>query len=280
VVTVGNIKPISMVIDQFLIYDEAPIWSVPFGLTLLDTVMIIPDINVLDIGAGGGFPMLELAERFGESCQIYGLDPSEDAFSMITEKIRLKEIRNASIIRGFAEEIPFEDGFFGLITANNGLNNVQDAERTLKECYRVAKAEAQMVLTMNLPHTMIEFYEVFEKILEEQGMYDIIQKMHEHIQEKRKPVETWKGLILEAGFSIKTINVDGFRYRFANGSAFLKHYFIREAFMKSWKSIIHEDLISTVFEQIENRLNKIAEERGELTMSVPFVCFNCFKIGD
>jgi arsenite methyltransferase len=263
--------------DQIIVYDETPLWSAPFGLTLLDTVKMIPGINILDIGSGGGFPMTELAERFGESCQVYGLDPSEDTNRMIMEKIRLKEIRNAMIIKGIAENMPFDNGYFGLITSNNGLNNVEDVEKTLEECYRVAKEEAQMVLTMNLPHTMIEFYEVLENVLEEKGMTNSIRKMKDHIQEKRKPVENWKKLILDAGFSIKTINVDGFKYRYVNGSAFLNHYFIREAFMEPWKAIIPETSTSIVFEQIENELNKIAEEKGELVMSVPFVCFDCVK---
>ena len=207
--------------DRFLVYDETPIWSAPFGLTLLETVKIMPGINILDIGSGGGFPMIELAERFGGSCQVFGLDPSEDSTIMIREKIRLKEIRNASIIQGVAEDIPFEDNFFGLITSNNGLNNVQDIGKTLRECFRICRPSAQMVVTMNLPHTMIVFYEIFEQILEEQEMYDAIWKMKEHIHKKRKPVEYWKEMILDAGFSIKTINVDGFKYRFVNGSAFL-----------------------------------------------------------
>jgi arsenite methyltransferase len=268
-----------MINYQFLVYDETPIWSAPFGLTLLDTVKLASGINILDIGSGGGFPMIELAERFGESCQVYGLDPSDDTNTMIIEKIRLKEIRNASIIKGVVENIPFENEFFGLITSNNGLNNIKDVQKALEECYRVAKAKTQMVLTMNLPHTMVEFYEVFEHVLEEQGMIDTIEKMKEHIYEKRKPVEYWKELILEAGFSIKTINVDGFKYRYANGTTFFKHYFIREAFMKPWKTIIPKKSTSMVFEQIENRLNRIAGERGELVMSVPFVCFDCLKEG-
>ena len=266
-----------MINDQFLVYDETPIWSAPFGLTLLDTVKLASGINILDIGSGGGFPMIELAERFGESCHVYGLDPTEDTNRMIMEKIRLKEIRNASIIKGVAENIPFENEFFGLITSNNGLNNIKNLKKALEECNRVTKAKAQMVLTMNLPHTMVEFYEVYEQILEDHGMNDSIQKMKEHIQEKRKPVETWKEMILDAGFSIKTINIDGFKYRYANGTTFLKHYFIREAFMKPWKTIIPKKSASLVFEQIENRLNRIAGEKGELVMSVPFVCFDCVK---
>ena len=42
-------------------YDDLPLWSAPFGLTLLDTVRMKKHINVLDLGSGSGFPMLELA---------------------------------------------------------------------------------------------------------------------------------------------------------------------------------------------------------------------------
>jgi arsenite methyltransferase len=266
-------------IDQFLIYDELPLWSAPFGLTLLETIRFQSGINILDIGSGAGFPMLEIAERLGNSSKVFGIDPSDVAKNIITNKIRLKGIQNAQIIQGRAEELYFEDGFFGLITSNNGLNNVQDVGKTLEECYRVANNGAQMVLTMNLPHTMIEFYNVFEQVLVEEHLSPFIEKMKEHIQEKRKPVEYWKEAILDAGFRIISINVDGFRYRYANGTAFIEHYFIKEAFMKSWKSIIPEESVPVVFKQIENRLNIIAGEEGELVMSVPFVCFDCIKEG-
>ena len=273
----GSLTIQTMINDQFLVYDETPIWSAPFGLTLLETITMVPRINILDIGSGGGFPMIELAERFGISCQVYGLDPSEDSITMIREKIRLKEIRNASIIQGVAENIPFQDDFFGLITSNNGLNNVQDIGKTLRECFRVCRPSAQMIATMNLPHTMVEFYEVFEQILEEHGLNDAIQKMKKHIQEKRKPVEYWKELILDAGFSIKTINVDGFKYRYSDGSAFFHHFLIRNYFMGPWRSLIPEDKSGEIFRETEQKLNSLAEREGELVMEVPYVCFDCVK---
>lgn len=45
-------------------YDELPFWSAPFGISLLETVRLRPGMNVLDIGSGSGFPMLELADRW------------------------------------------------------------------------------------------------------------------------------------------------------------------------------------------------------------------------
>ncbi len=260
-----------------LTYDDLPLWSAPFGLMLLDTVRMQTHINVLDIGSGSGFPMLELSERMGKTCMVYGLDPSADAIQMITQKKDLRGIEFAKIVKGVAEEIPFPDEYFGLIVSNNGLNNVRDQAASLAECYRVADKPAQMVLTMNLPHTMIEFYEVFEDTLREKGMNEAIGRMHEHIDLKRKPVEFLKELIISAGFNINSIQVDGFKMKYTDGSAFLNHSFIRKAFLENWKAIVPDEMAGSLFATIEEKLNQIAVERGELIVSVPFVCFDCIK---
>ena len=264
-------------LNQSISYDDLPLWSAPIGLTLLDTIRMKSHINVLDIGSGSGFPMLELAERMGKTCMVYGLDPSEDAIRMITAKKEAKGIEFAKIVRGVAEEIPFPDEYFGLIVSNNGLNNVTDQAAVLAECFRVADAGAQMVLTMNLPHTMIEFYEVFENTLQEMEMLEEIIKMHEHIDLKRKPVEFLKELIIGTGFIIKSIQVDGFKMKYTDGSAFLNHFLIRKAFMETWKAILPIGTEDSIFIIAERKLNQVARERGELIMSVPYVCFDCVK---
>ena len=263
-------------LNQFLIYDELPLWSAPFGLTLLDTIQLKKGINILDIGSGAGFPMLEIAERAWKSVRVYGIDPSDDSIVSITEKTRLKNISNAVITKGHAEELPFSDDFFGLIVANNGLNNVQDEMKTLTECFRVLSPGGQMVLTMNLPHTFVEFYDVFEVILKEQGMEAECSILQKHIFSKRKPVEYWKEAILKSGFNIRSINVDGFKMKYTDGTSFLEHSFIRTAFRKQWEAIT---VNPEIMKKIEERLNGIADVNGELHMSVPFVCFDCTKSG-
>jgi arsenite methyltransferase len=270
----GNAEKLMTRLNQFLIYDELPIWSAPFGLTLLDTIVLVPGIKILDIGSGSGFPMLEVAERAGKTSFVYGIDPSEDSIGMITEKIRLKGISNASVIRGIAEELPFPDCTFSLIVANNGLNNVQDEMKVLAECHRVLFPGGQMVLTMNLPHTFTEFYDVYDQILLSRGLTQESGRLREHIFAKRKPVEYWKDKIVKAGFTIRSINVDGFKMRFTDGTAFLEHSFIRTAFRRSWEEVTPDP---GIFREIEEQLNKEASLQGELTMSVPYACFDCHK---
>jgi len=266
-----------MIKDKSLVYDETPIWSAPFGLTLLDTVQMLPEINILDIGSGGGFPMIELAERFGESCQVYGLDPSEETNMMIREKIRLKEIRNASIIQGVAENLPFTDNFFELITSNNGLNNVRDIRKSLYECFRVCTSSGQMVVTMNLPETFSLFYRVFGTVLLESEMNDTVEKMDAHIREKRKSVDEWINFIEEAGFIIRRTIQKSFNFRYLNAGAFFNHFLIRKYFMEHWISLIPEDKTDEIMKETELKLNSFAEHEGELNMEVPYVCFDCIK---
>jgi len=256
-------------------YDDLPFWSAPFGIALLDKVTMKANMNVLDIGSGSGFPMLELAERLGKSCMVYGLDPSGDAIRMINEKKTVRRIENTRVIKGFAEEIPFPDGYFNLVVANNGINNVTDQEKTLSECRRVSDREAQMLITVNLPRTMIEFYDIFKHTLIEKGLNEEVQKMYDHIHNKRKSVEYLKELIEKSGFLIKTVDVDGFKIRFTDGTAFFNHSLIRNAFMGPWKAILPEISIEPVFSLLEQRLNEEATRKGGLIVSVPFACFDC-----
>lgn len=256
--------------EHSLLYDELPFWSAAFGLTLLDTVRYKSGINVLDIGSGSGFPMLELAGRLDGASRVYGLDILPEMVVMVNEKISLRGIRNAEAIVGSAESMPFPDSFFDLIISNNGLNNVSDQKASLKECLRVSKPGAQMILTMNLPHTMHEFYELLREVLEGLGRTDLIRDFEHHIGEKRKPVEYLKQIILETGFDIRSINLDGFKYRFASSEAFFSHYLISRYFKPHWDNLLPLEIINEVYDQVGTML-----DRKEVVMTIPFVCFDC-----
>lgn len=184
-------------------------------------------------------------------------------------------MKNATIINGVAEKIPFEDNYFDLIVSNNGLNNVEDAKLAWAECFRVCCPGAQMVITMNLPETMMEFYSVFEQTLKELGMNSEVQKMYEHILSKRKPLKETKELLENSGFKIVEIAEDSFDLRFLNGSVMLNHYFIRLAFLKSWESVLQPSDVDRVFTILEDELNKRSEKKGQLCLTIPFVCIDC-----
>lgn len=259
------------------IADECPIWSAPFGLKLLDNIKYRKNIKALDIGFGTGFPLTEIALRLGNNSIVYGIDPWLEATERAKKKISFYNISNIIIINCMAESVPLESGTIDLVTSNNGINNVNDINKVLAECSRIMKAGGQFIQTYNLGSTMFEFYNELESVLKEAGMNNEIEAMHLHIHEKRKPLNDMINLMNVNGFIIKAIEHSQFNYRFADATAMLNHYFIRLAFMQSWIKLLPADRVESIFDNIEQRLNKKSELTGGFTLSVPFVLIDSIK---
>ncbi|MFH1197875.1 MAG: methyltransferase domain-containing protein [bacterium] len=260
------------------VIDELPLWSAPFGLSLLDTIKIGKGMKVLDIGSGLGFPMIEIAQRLGESSVVYGIDPWEPANERARKKAAKYGIKNVEVINGAAENLPFENSYFDLIVSNNGINNVSDLLKTLEEIRRVSKKGAQFVFTMNLEDTMIEFYNALREELEIDNDTDAITKVREHIYQKRRPVSEIVDLLQSCDFGINSVKEDIFYLRFADAETMFNYSLIKYWFLGSWKSLVATDKLEDVFERVEMRLNEIASSKNEIKLSVPFISVDCETI--
>jgi len=263
--------------ELIAVIDELPLWSAPFGLKLLETIKLKRGLTALDIGCGLGFPLIEVAQRLGDSSTVMGIDPWKEAIERCEQKIKKYNIPNVKVIEGVAEKMPFEDNYFDLIVSNNGINNVEDMKQSLSECRRVSKPGAQFVLTMNLEETMIEFYDAFEKVLKVNGMHNEVEKMKGHIYSKRKPLDEVKIFLTNSGFQISSVDHDSFSINFVDGTTMFNHYLIKYWFLIEWKKVVNDDDLEKLFEQTENRLNKTAKEMGELQLTIPYVTIDCIK---
>lgn len=265
-------------LDDFIsVIDEVPLWSAPFGLDLLEKIPFKKEMQVLDIGFGTGFPMLEIAQRLGARSKISGIDPWAEAVERVKLKIKMYDIKNVALFTGNAENMPFEQGMMDLIVSNNGLNNVLDIHLVLTECFRVMKPGAHMVFTVNLPGTMVEFYSIFEAVLLSEGLHGSIKKMHAHIAAKRKGTDEWIDLLSSFDLQVNHQEEKSFRLRYADGTAMLGHHFIRLAFIENWKEIIPGDKINLVFQETEKRLNEMSGIKNGLELTIPYVCIVCSK---
>lgn len=256
------------------VYDDTPLWSAPFGLTLLDTVKYKKNINILDVCSGCGFPMLDAAMRFGTICKVYGIEIWEAGVNKTREKISVLNLSNAEIIHGNAQELPFEDEYFGLIISNNGLNNVEDVEKVLSECYRTLKPGGQFTFTFNLPDTMYEFYNEFKQVLEENNMKDELRKVDLHIREKRKTPGEMFDLLCKYKFVVNSSLSYSFGYKFTDAESMINYFIIRDSFLPVWLEILKEDDREKIFTEISKRLN---EKYDTTTLTIPYTCFDCEK---
>ncbi len=259
------------------VIDDLSFWSAPFGLKLLDTVRYKKNICALDIGFGLGFPLIDLAMRLGPSSKVYGIDPWKVGLERARLKLKYTGVNNVELVEGVAENMPFEDNFFDLIVSNNGINNVQDIDKTFSECNRVARIGAQFVFTFNTERTFAEFYDLYRETLKENSLQEYGAKIDAHIYAKRRPLPEIKNILQASGFRINALYEDEFSYHFSDGTSMLNHFSMKLAFLDAWKEIVPVDLQGKVFRQIEEKMNTVAKRHNGFTMRVPFVTVDCEK---
>ena len=257
-------------------YDELPLWSAPFGLLLLERVPLRPDLVILDVGAGTGFLALELAQRCGLHSKVFAVDPWPSGMARLRSRVDFLGLKNVVLMEQDAARLDLADEVVDLIVSNLGINNFENPEAVLHECWRVARPGAKLFLTTNLTGHMAEFYEIFRATLVELGLTNRLPGLNAHIQH-RGTVESVTLLLEQSGFKPQLVTTDSFKLRFADGSALLRHYFIRLGFMGAWKALLPADALEQTFSTLERNLNVQAASQGELALTIPVACFEAQK---
>jgi demethylmenaquinone methyltransferase/2-methoxy-6-polyprenyl-1,4-benzoquinol methylase len=94
-------------------------------------------ISVLDVACGTGDMLRCLKKKLDEKgigAEFYGLDCSENMLEVAKKKVPF-----ARLVPGFAEEMPFGDESFDIITVAFGVRNFSDRKKGIEELYRVLK---------------------------------------------------------------------------------------------------------------------------------------------
>lgn len=260
------------------VYDELPLWSSLAGKLLLDHVPLRKDTRLLDVGCGTGFPLVELAQRLGPSCRAVGIDPWSAATARARQKARVLGIGNVIVVDGDAAAMPFDDDTFSLIVSNLGINNFEDPAAALRECWRVAEPSGIIALSSNLQGHMQEFYDVFQATLEEVGMNESVQRLNDHVEHRATKAGLGK-LLAGAGFTVTRNYESLVTLRFLDGTALLKHAFIRVGFLDAWRGILNQRDAARVLRVLEDNLNERARRQGELKLSIPLAYIEARKPG-
>jgi ubiquinone/menaquinone biosynthesis C-methylase UbiE len=258
------------------VFDELPLWASYFGQLLMKHFPLAPNLNVLDIGCGNGFPSYELAHVLGDSCQITGVDIWTQALDRARAKNEVYGLSNISFVETDAGAMPFEDKSYDVIVSNLGINNFSEPDKVLRECNRVLKENGKLIFTTNLQGHYAEFYDVFREILTQQNLPDALIKLEANIKHRQSETQL-KKLVENNSFEIQKLILDEFQWRYLNGTALFNHSLTRFGFLAGWQSVVPEDKQYTVFDSLEKRLNQIASKQGELTMTIPMAYIEATK---
>lgn len=237
-------------------YDETSFWSARFGALLLEHLELRPDVKGLDVGCATGFPLFELAHVHGPSSHWSGIDPWAEAINRARRKLDVYGLTNVELHVADGANMPFADETFDLIVSNLGINNFDDPPAVLRDCFRVAKPGARIVLTTNVTGHMAEFYDLFREVAPAHA--EAITKQEQH----RGSKESVTRLLEDAGFVMTRTLEDEFHLRFANGTAMFRHLLVG-FFLEGWKSVVDDE---NVYAKLEQRFNAASPLRFRIPM--------------
>jgi SAM-dependent methyltransferase len=112
--------------------------------------------TILDIGCGAGFDLIIAGRAVGAKGKVCGIDITSEMAEKAKDNLKTSGIENSDIRVAGAEEIPFDDNTFDVITSNGVLNLSPLKEKSFSEIYRVLKPNgrlqfADIVLKEDLP---------------------------------------------------------------------------------------------------------------------------------
>lgn len=251
-------------------FDEVSFWAARFGIFLFQHLTLRPHLAILDLACGTGFPLFELAQVYGPSCQVTGIDLWKEAVEWARAKLQVYRLPNVHILEADAAHLPFQEHEFDLIVSNLGVNNFDDPEAVLAECFRVAKPHASLVLTTNPTGHMRELYALFREVLLDLQQPTYLERLRKD-EEHRGTKESLGRMLQAAGFHIVKIQEGAFQLRYVDGSALFHHVLTQVGFLEGWRQVVAPEDEEQVFARLESRLNQVAQERGELRLTVPML---------
>ncbi len=96
-------------------------------------------MKVLDLASGTGEPAISLAPRVGSDGHVTALDLSSELLQIASERAQQRGLTNLSARQADAQQLPFPDRSFDLVTSRFGVMFFQDCEQALREVHRVLK---------------------------------------------------------------------------------------------------------------------------------------------
>jgi ubiquinone/menaquinone biosynthesis C-methylase UbiE len=128
------------------------------------------NLKVLDVGTGFGSNALFLAKSLKNNCEIYSLDPSEEALKRAEALLEKEGLKSRVRFKlGKAENIPFPDNFFDIVLAVMTFHHLESLEVSLKEIARVLKNDGKLIIVdwkpkaaIFTPHSKNELFESYE----------------------------------------------------------------------------------------------------------------------
>jgi len=153
-ISVENVWDPYPTIQEVKEYDEISTVQQLWAFKTLEQCPFLENAEkVLDVGCGSGIVTSSLARRIKQG-NVTGLDVSKKMIELAKQKFDSQNSKLDFLV-GNAMALPFSDSKFDVVTSFNSLHWLSDAEKGLKEFYRVLKTEGRVVIVVpdTSPHS-------------------------------------------------------------------------------------------------------------------------------
>ena len=110
---------------------------------LAERLSAFPQANVLDMGCGAGHASFAAAHQVK---QVVAYDLSAQMLDVVAQAAKEKGLDNIATRQGYAESLPFEDGFFDVVISRYSAHHWHDVGQALREVKRVLKPGGVMII--------------------------------------------------------------------------------------------------------------------------------------
>jgi ubiquinone/menaquinone biosynthesis C-methylase UbiE len=111
-------------------------------LALKELQRLRPEGSLVDIGCGPGCLTLEICRRFPE-LNVIALDKNRDMLALAKCRLSGQDIR---LVEASVQSMPFNDSSLDLVVSTGSLHHWPEADRALREIYRVLKPGGQLLI--------------------------------------------------------------------------------------------------------------------------------------
>lgn len=133
------------------------------ALIVMDLADIEPGMTVADIGAGGGYYTVRLAERVGEEGRVLAQDIDWDALERLGQRVERERLENISIKPGRADDPQLPPDSFDRIFLVHMYHEVTEPYAFLWRMWPALTADGQIVVfeadrpvgSHGLPHSLL-----------------------------------------------------------------------------------------------------------------------------
>jgi len=106
-----------------------------------------PGIKVLDVGPGNGTYTIAAACAVGESGRVIAIDIEPKIIERLRQRIQREAIVNLEARVADAYDLPFDNGYFDVISLITVIGEIPDPVRAMKEFRRVLASSGKLVFS-------------------------------------------------------------------------------------------------------------------------------------